>query len=48
MSALNKVLSVPVTARQEGAAAADQTDALKVAVPMAAAYDSGLIQTTSG
>ena len=39
---------VPVTARKDDAAAADQAATSKVAVSMSAGCDGGLIQTTPG
>ena len=41
-------VAVPVTARKDAAAAADQAAIAKVAVSMSSACDGGLIQTTSG
>jgi hypothetical protein len=41
-------LAVPVTARKDDAAAADQAATAKIAVSVSSGWDGGLIQTTSG
>ena len=46
--ALSKSMGCPVTARKDDPTAADLAATAKVAVPRSAAWDGGLIQTTSG